>query len=214
MLRRYTSGVWTDVEELKRYSGGSWADCESAKRYADGTWVEVWSSAEKMSATCEKITTANYSGMYSYTPSGTSCSVKVASHIDCTTVNARISMEFPRTHRSSITSIEACLKGDMILSGNSSGNSRALILIGFKDSTSSSSDTAYTQQFTDDEEGAIEMTAVPSSIGYSGYWDTCIINLYVYGMMSGSTAYLPSLTLNVSDLTVILNGSKYRASFE
>ena len=63
MLRRYTSGAWTDVENLKRYSGGSWADCESAKRYADGTWGNGWERySNKLVHTTENqiLTASNY----------------------------------------------------------------------------------------------------------------------------------------------------------
>ena len=41
-IKRYTNGVWTDIEDLKRYSSGACTGCSSAKKYSNGAWAEIW----------------------------------------------------------------------------------------------------------------------------------------------------------------------------
>lgn len=48
-LKRYSSGTWTDINDLKRYDGGAWTDCTDVKRYENGSWISVWESYESKS---------------------------------------------------------------------------------------------------------------------------------------------------------------------
>ena len=212
MLRRYTSGAWTDVEDLKRYSGGSWADCESAKRYADGTWVEVWSSAEQIPATFQCYT--NYYGAYSYTPSGTACSVQINSLYESLTVSGYIKIMFPRNlYRPTIT---FSMKGEKSLlhapADAGEENIRGLIEVYVRNAETSSRTMGHTSYPAAGTE-PLDITAGFNTT--TNYYNCCEIALYVYGKSLGGNSYsLPSLKLDIDEILLTLNGTKYRASFE
>ena len=43
-LKKYSNGMWENVNTIKRYSNGEWVNCSFVKRYIDGEWKTIYPS--------------------------------------------------------------------------------------------------------------------------------------------------------------------------
>ena len=179
MLKRYTSGAWTDVENLKRYSGGSWADCESAKRYDGSAWAEVWPGHLLMKYGWT-YTTGSTNPTYEHNLSGRSCHLKITNQSASSRSELVLTLKYP------LDAGDSC--HITLNSDRSATSANTALVINFSNDsglyqtmqTVSSGTRAYS--FTVPDGGITHINLVLQVYGASGvYAEADISDLYVNG---------------------------------